>query len=224
MVRHQRVRGGESCVAAMAARTGSISASLSPPPSSPFAFSFCTSGGFSLFAALSWLLSPSPTPLHCARWWDGHSRCDRRHVCNHACHRYNLEVMQLLGMTYDLHGEMIKDAGCLQPNKIDIVKRKSRDGDVAQIVVQTLTMQGSPFTNDSCDNLVTAGELFRFQPHMTQRQLCILCLGDSTLITIVKDNMVGTGQDDFGSDVVIDLDGSVPVWRPLLIAAVCLSW
>ena len=132
--------------------------------------------------------------------------------------------MQLLGMTYDLHGEMIKDAGCLQPNKIDIVKRKSRDGDVAQIVVQTLTMQGSPFTNDSCDNLVTAGELFRFQPHMTQRQLCILCLGDSTLITIVKDNMVGTGQDDFGSDVVIDLDGSVPVWRPLLIAAVCLSW
>jgi len=120
---------------------------------------------------------------------------------------YNLEVMQLLGMTYDLHGEMIKDAGCLQPNKIDIVKRKSRDGDVAQIVVQTLTMQGSPFTNDSCDNLVTAGELFRFQPHMTQRQLCILCLGDSTLITIVKDNMVGTGQDDFGSDVVIDLDG-----------------
>ena len=53
--------------------------------------------------------------------------------------------MQLLGIHYDLHGEVIKDAGCLQPTTVNLVKRPQKLGDVVSILMHTLSLGGTPF-------------------------------------------------------------------------------
>ena len=153
-----------------------------------------------------WLKDHGEVPKGRKRWFDMRG--------------YNLHVMQLLGIHYDLHGEIIKDAGCLQPNKVEIVNSKSKaSSHIAQVILQTLTLQGSPFTTQDMrneklrnaswlsktfnqvkkgsyknDELVSAEELHRHPPAMSQRQICLLCIGDNMLISVVKDQSDAHGH------------------------------
>lgn len=147
-----------------------------------------------------WLKEHPTVPRGRKRWFDMRG--------------YNLHIMQLMGLHHDLHGEIIKDAGYLQPNKFDVhhVTRgaKGRSHNLGEIIIQCLSMVGSPFkgleehswisalTRKSLDHeeLLSARQMFNHPPTITQRQITMLCLGDDMLITVVKD-AVGLDEDGY---------------------------
>jgi len=149
----------------------------------------------------NWLKEHKDIPAGRKRWFD--------------IRGYSHDVMRLIGMEYDLSYDMIKDAGTLQPTKVrvtstDAKQRGDPSQEVAQFLFHTLSMVGTPFRNPSevvpfwmrfkecCkranrydaeyfEHLKSARDLFRKPPHVTQRQVSLICIGDDLLFTIAPD-------------------------------------
>ena len=123
--------------------------------------------------------------------------------------------MRLIGLEYELSYDMIRDAGTLQPTKVRVATTEGKlRGDpteeVAQFLLHTLSMVGTPFRNpaevvpfwkrlrECCkrsnrydaeyfEHLKSAHDLFKRPPHVTQRQVALICVGDDLLFTIAPD-------------------------------------